>query len=390
MLQMAKTRHGKTPDESFQEEEGPEVIEVSDTTAGASTSPEDNPNEDYVDQLGMLSQLWLDNVRNSQEEAYRELLEQLLSLAHEIYPLLADADAEAVLGCIQDTSGHYLVGERGFVLQVTKDDAIIRRKRWSRLGRTADKEDVKKTLDEYYHEADALAQAQNKAMDTIDELGEVVDDHDTIVNILKHIQNPCMQVMATQESAASTPRFPRDEEARTKLDNYVGIMEELAMGHSVYMEKLWQLMQVCTNHNAVIDAMNNVFIPPIQVTVTSRNQAEAEGGKPLQELATARHTPDPQALPPNCSESTRVLAALVSFVLQRQIAGQRATAGTCAEAFGCDATTMERLVTGKKASGKGGKGTKRKSSSTSGQKGSTKKKAKTKGPKVEDDEEDDD
>ena len=185
-------------------------------------------------------------------------------------------------------------------------------------------------------------------MDAIEELGEVVDDHDTIVNIIKHIQNPCMQVMATQGSAASTPRFPRDEEARTKLDNYVGVMEELAMAHSIYMEKLWHLMQFCTNHNAVIDVMNNVFLPPIQVTITSRDQAETEGGKPLQELATARHTPGPQALPPDCSESTRVLATLVSFVLQRQIAGQTATAATCAEAFGCDATTMERLATGKK------------------------------------------
>ena len=387
---MAKTRHGKKPGNDSQEEEGPEIIEVSDTTAGASTSPEDNPNKDYVDQLGMLSRLWLDNVRNNQVEAYRELLEQLLSLLHEIYPLLADADAEAVLGCIQDTSGQYLVGERGFVLQVTKDDAIIRRKRWSRIGKTAEKEDVKKTLDEYYHEADALAQAQNMAMDMIEELGEVVDDHNTIVNILKHVQNPCMQVMATQEKAASTPCFPRNEEATVKFDNYVGMMEELVMRHSVYMEKLWQLMQVCTTHNAVIDVMNNVFIPPIQVTVTSRKQAEAAEGKPLQELATARHTPDPQVLPTDCSESTRVLAALLSFVLQRQIAGQQATAATCAETFGCDATIMECLATGKKASGKGGRGTKRKSSLASGQKSSPRKKAKTLGPKVEDDNDEED
>ena len=106
---MAKTRHGKKPGDDSQEEEGQEIIEVSDTTAGASTSPEDNPSEDYVEQLGMLSQLWLDNIRKSQVEAYRELLEQLLSLAHEIYPLLGNAEAEAVLGCIQDTSGQYLV-----------------------------------------------------------------------------------------------------------------------------------------------------------------------------------------------------------------------------------------------------------------------------------------
>ena len=179
---MAKTRHGKPTGESSQEEEGPEIIEVSDTTAGASTSPEDNLPNTYIDQLGMLSQLWLDNVRNSQTEAYRELLEQLLSLSHEIYPLLADTDVEAVLGCIKDTLSYYLVGERGFVLQVTKDDCIIRQKRWIKVERTGDKEEVKKALDEYYHEADALAQAQNKVMDAIEELGAVMEDHDTLIN----------------------------------------------------------------------------------------------------------------------------------------------------------------------------------------------------------------
>ena len=338
---MAKTRHGKTTGEGSREEEAMDVVEVSDTTAGASTSPEDNPTDAYVDQLGMLSQLWLDNVRNSQAEAYRELLEQLLLLSHEIYPLLADADAEAVLGCIKDTSSRYLVGERGFVLQVTKEDCIIWQKRWTKVERKGDTEDIQKLLDEYYHEPDALAQAQNKAMDVIEELGAVIDDHDTLVNIFKHIQNPCMQVTATQESAASTPHFPRDEEARTKFDNFIVAMEELSSGYSIYMEKLWQLMQVCTNQNAVLDVMNNVSIPPIQVTVTSRSQTEVEEGRTLQELAMTCHTPDPQALPPNCSESTRVLAALVSFVLQRQIAGQPTTAATCAESFGCDATTME-------------------------------------------------
>ena len=386
---MAKTRHGKKPGDDSQEEEGHEVIEVSDTTAGASTSPEHNPGEDYVEKLGMIGQLWLENVRNSQVEAYRELLEQLLSLAHEIYPLLADVDAEVVLGCIQDTSGQYLVGGRGFVLQINKDDAIIRRKRWSRVGKTSEKEDVKTKLDEYYVEADALAQAQNLAMDTIEELGEVIDDHDTIVNILTHVQNPCMQVTAMQEKAASTSHFPREEEAIVKFDHYVGKMEKLGMRHSVYMEKLWQLMQVCINHNVVIDVMNNVFIPSIQVTVTSRDQAEAEG-KPLQELAMARHTPDPQALPADCAESTRILAAILSFILQGQISGQQATAATCGEAFECDVTIMERLAMGKKASGKGGKKTKRKSSSMSGPKSSTRKKAKTSGPKVEDDDDDED
>ena len=277
---MAKTRQGRKPGDDSQEEEGQEIIEVSDMTAGVSTGPEDNPNEDYIERLGILSQLWWDNIRNNQVEAYRELLDQLLLLAHKIYPLLADADVEAVLGCIQDTSGQYLVGERGFVLQVNKDDAMIRHKRWSKIGKVSEKEHVKTKLEEYYQEADALVQSQNMAIDAIEELGEVVDDHDTIVNILKHVQNPCIQVTATQEKAASTPCFPRNEEAMVKFDAYIGTMEDLAMRHSAYMEKLWQLMQVCINHNAVINIMNNVFIPPIQVTVTSRDQVEAAEGKP--------------------------------------------------------------------------------------------------------------
>ena len=40
---MAKTRHRDPAGQVSQEMEDVEVIEVSDTTAGASTSPEDNP-----------------------------------------------------------------------------------------------------------------------------------------------------------------------------------------------------------------------------------------------------------------------------------------------------------------------------------------------------------
>ena len=73
---MAKTRHGgKKPGDDSQEEGGPDYIEMSDTTARGSTAPEDNPNEDYIDQMGILSRLWLDNVRSNQMDTYRELLE---------------------------------------------------------------------------------------------------------------------------------------------------------------------------------------------------------------------------------------------------------------------------------------------------------------------------
>ena len=290
--------------------------------------------------MGILSRLWLDNVRSNQGGAYEELLDQLLVLAHEVYPLLADAKAQEVLSCIQDTSGQYLIGDKGFVLQVEKDDCIIRQMNWKRVGKATDREEVKKALDKYYEIADGLAKAQNTAMEAIEALGENLDDHDTIVNILKHIQNPCIQVTATQEKLAYKPCFPRNEEAVVAFDNYVGTMEDLAAKHSVYMEELWQVMQVTTTHNATLMVMNNVFIPPIQVTVISRDHTEATEGKPIQELVAARHLPDPQTLPPNCTESTRVLAALLSFVLQKEVGGQQATAAECATAFQCDANIM--------------------------------------------------
>ena len=257
------------------------------------------------------------------------------------------------------------------------------------MGKATDRDDVKKALDRYYEVADELAKAQNTAMEAIEALGENLNDHDTIVNILKHIQNPCIQVTATQEKLAYQPCFPRNEDAVVAFDNYVGAMEDLAAKHSTYMEELWQVMQVATTHNATLTVMNNVFIPPIQVTVTSRSHAEATEGKPIQELVAARHIPDPQALPPNCTKSTRVLAALLSFVLQREVGGQRATAAECAAAFQCDADIMMQVTTGKKTKGKGGKGTKRKSSAASGSRTSPRKKTKKSGPKEEDDDDED-
>ena len=207
-LQMARTGKGRRPGDNSQEEGGPEYVEISDTTAGGSTAPEDNPQEDYIERMGILSRLWLDNVRSNQKGAYEELLDQLLVLANEAYPLLSVAKAEEVLGCIQDTSGQYLIGDKGFVLQVEKDDCIIRRTSWKRVGKATDREEVKKALDKYYEIADGLAKAQNTAMEAIEALGENLDDHDTIVNILKHIQNPCIQVTATQEKLAYQPCFP--------------------------------------------------------------------------------------------------------------------------------------------------------------------------------------
>ena len=141
---MARTGKRKQPGDDSQEEGGPEYVEISDTTAGGSTVPEDNPQEDYIERMGVLSKLWVDNVRSNQGGTYEELLDQLLVLAHKVYPLLADAKAEEVLGCIKDTSGQYLIGNKGFVLQVEKDDCIIRQTNWKKVGKATDREDVKK------------------------------------------------------------------------------------------------------------------------------------------------------------------------------------------------------------------------------------------------------
>ena len=96
---------------------------------------------------------------------------------------------------------------------------------WKRVGKASEREDVKKALDDYYEEADVVAKSQNTAMEAIEALGEALDNHDTIVNILKHVQNPCIQVTATQEKLAYTPCYPKGEEASVPLSNYIGAME---------------------------------------------------------------------------------------------------------------------------------------------------------------------
>ena len=188
---MGRSRCKDNTGKRSQEGEDVEIIEPTAPAAGASTSTGAQPSDPRLQQLVMLGQLWADNVKEEQAMAYRDLLEQLLAVSHEIYPLLTQADGRAVIESVQDTTGKYLEREHGFSLQVTKEDSIIRRKRWTRVQRT---KEVREALDNYYHQATALVEAQSKTMDAIERLGEVINDHDTLVNILNHIQNPCMQV----------------------------------------------------------------------------------------------------------------------------------------------------------------------------------------------------
>ena len=96
---MARTGNKNCRGEGSQEDTDIEIIEeqtapsMLDTTVGASTGTEDNPSNMYLDQITMLAQLWSENVRTGQAGAYRELMEQLLELAHEIFSLLVQADA---------------------------------------------------------------------------------------------------------------------------------------------------------------------------------------------------------------------------------------------------------------------------------------------------------
>ena len=343
---MARTGRGRRTGEGSLEDPEVEIVGeqtpgTSDTMAGASTGVEDNPSNTYLDQLNMLAQ----NVRTNQAGAYRELMEQLLELAHEIFPLLAQADTGAVLGSVEISSGRFLVGEHGFALQITKEDSITHHKKWVSVERT---EEVRVALGNYYQAVCALGDTQGKFMDTLEELGRLVTDHDTFVNIIKHVQNPCVQVAAEAErSEARAPQLPRGKAAKDVLTEYYEAAEDLATIHGCYMEKLWQLQMQCSDQNAFLNVTNHVYIPNVQVTVPSRSQEEAAEGRIFQQLATARQVPDHNKLPASCSGSTRTLAALVHFILFRQISGQTVTVANCARDFKCDATILEQLTTGK-------------------------------------------
>ena len=367
---MARTRRTKIDNEGSKEDTDVEIIgeqgptSMAGTAAGASTSPEDNPANTYLDQLNMLAQLWSQNVITNQAGSYRELMEQLLELAHKIFPLLAQADAEAVLDSVEDSPGSFLAGERGFALQVSKEDSIIHRKRWASVERT---EEVKVALADYYDAACGLVDAQGRFMDALEELGRLVLDHDTLMNIIKHVQCPCVQVTAEAEKLeARLPQFPKGKAAKRALSDYYEMTWDLANNYGAYMEKLGHLQEQCSDQNVFLNVTNHVYIPNIQVTVMSRHHEETAEGRTFQQLATTRNTPNHNRLPASCSGSTLTLVALVHFVLFRQISGQVATVAECARDFKCDATVLEQITTGKTVGDKQSKGPahKRKSSKT--------------------------
>ena len=223
-------------------------------------------------------------------------------------------------------------------------------------------------------------------MDSLKKLGRLVTNHDTFVNIIKHVQNPCVQVTAEADSSeVRTPQFLKLKEAKEALSGYYEVVEDLTNNHASYMEKLWQLQGQCTDQNIFLDVTNQVYIPAVQVTVTSRHQEETAEGKTFQQLAASRHTPNPEKLPTSCLGSTRTLAALVYFILFRQVSGEPATVAECTRDFKCDATMLEQLTTGKTDGDKQSKGpkSKRKSSRLS-------KKAAKKAKRDDDNEEEDD
>ena len=118
------TRSGRKDDagERPQEEEDVEIIDPPVPRAGVSTGTGAQHEDPHMQQLVMLGQIWVDSVREEQATAYRDLLEQLLVVSHEIYLLLTQADGRAVVESVQDTTGKYLEGKHGFSLQVTKED----------------------------------------------------------------------------------------------------------------------------------------------------------------------------------------------------------------------------------------------------------------------------
>ena len=127
-----------------------------------------------------------------------------------------------------------------------------------------------------------------------------------------------MQVTAQAEKTeVRKPRFPKDEVSKDMLNKYLMAMDSLGSNHSAYMEKLWVLQQECLNQNRILDIMNNVFILPIQVTVTSRRQIEAEEGKMFQELATSRHTPRSRGITTQLFRKHAGAGSLSSFCAHR-------------------------------------------------------------------------
>ena len=136
------------------------------------------------------------------------------------------------------------------------------------------------TLTKYYGAANAICNGQNRYIDALEALRKVVRDHNMFMNILNHIQIPCVQVTAQASSTeARQPRFPNTEDAKDTPTMYYDAVQNLSEEHMNYMDKSWKATGTVHKPKTFFLALLIKFtFQQLQVTVTTRQQEErAEG-----------------------------------------------------------------------------------------------------------------
>ena len=120
------------------------------------------------------------------------------------------------------------------------------------------------------------------------------------------------------------------------------------------MQKTREIQEVVDDDDIFLDIIRQVQLLAVQVMVRMRSEEEKLQGKTYQEPSMTQHLPNYKKLPPNVTDATRTIAALMYYALHKQLTGKARSQQVCSNDFGCKTTPFKRLVTGKKQPG--GKG----------------------------------
>ena len=172
---------------------------------------------------------------------------------------------------------------------------------------------------------------------------------DTSGRYVDQVSRSSVEITKEEEEIAKR-RFPQtkpDSPEQTALDEYYEAATDLCRSQKRYMVKLENLSLALGSSDKLLQIINHVQLPAVQVTVTTKEQEKKQAGLSGQEMVINAHLPESEGWKTGRATNERLMAAWLYFILYRQVTGTSAGQDRCADRFSCSHTQFKRLLTGK-------------------------------------------
>ena len=151
------------------------------------------------------------------------------------------------------------------------------------------------------------------------------------------------------------PRYVLTSDAKVALTDYYDAVHTLCEAQQNFVKSTQVLEKKIADKSIFLDIIKQVQLPSVKVEIRTVEEMERMEGKTYRELTLICHPPNFKRINPNANEQTRMMAAYIYCVLQKQITGTRASQTGCATDFKCQTTPFKRLIMGKRQPGRPGR-----------------------------------